>query len=128
MDSFSNTLNRFKSLTFATVRGAFAPRTPCGGRVIAFWRPSVPPRTKFLPTPLIILLLYYAHTHWCCSKLMQSFSAIWSAISISEFQLFGLILLMPISKFVFQLLKSDFCGKYKIQTSSFKILNYFLFN
>ena len=56
MDSFSNTLNRFKSFNFATVRGAFVPRTSCGGRVIAFWWPIVPTRTKILPKPLGTLL------------------------------------------------------------------------
>ena len=43
MDSFSNTLNRFKILYFATSRGAAAPGPPCRGRVIAFWWPGVPP-------------------------------------------------------------------------------------
>ena len=59
MDSFSNTLNRFKSLNFAIVRGGPSPpRTPCGGRMIAFWWPSVPPNQN----PL------YATDLWLTSK------------------------------------------------------------
>ena len=49
MNSFSNTLNRFKKWNFATVRGAFAPRTPCWGRVIAFKWPGRPPPPKKNP-------------------------------------------------------------------------------
>ena len=44
LDSFSNTLHRLKKWNFATVRAAFAPRTPCGGRVIALKWPGRPPR------------------------------------------------------------------------------------
>ena len=36
-------LNRFKIFNFATIQGAAAPRTPWGGRVIAFWWQGVPP-------------------------------------------------------------------------------------
>ena len=43
MDSFSNTLNRFKSLNFAIVRGPSPSGPPAGGGVIAFWWPGVPP-------------------------------------------------------------------------------------
>ena len=49
MDSFSNTLNRFKILNFATVREGLRPRTPCVGRVIAFWWPGVPPPNQNPP-------------------------------------------------------------------------------
>ena len=53
MNSFSNTLHRFKKWNFSTVRGALAPRTPCGGRVIAFkWPGRPPPPKKILATPL----------------------------------------------------------------------------
>ena len=43
MDSFSNALNRFQILNFATTRGGCRARTPCGRQVIAFWWPCVPP-------------------------------------------------------------------------------------
>ena len=47
LDSFSNTLHRLKKSNFATVRGGLCPRTPCGGRVIAFkWPGPSPPRKK----------------------------------------------------------------------------------
>ena len=53
MNSFSNTLNRFKKWYFATVRGAFAPGPPAAGA----WKPlsgqGVPPE-KILAMPLML--------------------------------------------------------------------------
>ena len=46
MNSFSNTLNRFKKWNFASVRGAFAPQTPLHGCVIAFKLAGRPPTEK----------------------------------------------------------------------------------
>ena len=43
MDFFSNTLNRFKMLSFVTIRWAMAPGPPAGGRVIALSGLGVPP-------------------------------------------------------------------------------------
>ena len=43
LDSFSNTLHRLEKWNFATVRGAFGPRTPCGGGVIALKWPGCSP-------------------------------------------------------------------------------------
>ena len=60
MDSFSNTLNRFKILNFIPSEGAAAPLTPCWGRVIAFWWPDSPPPNQnppyatAFPTPKMI--------------------------------------------------------------------------
>ena len=60
MDSFSNTLNRFKSLNFATVRGA--PPDPLrGARDSLLVAKCPPPRTKILPTPLGVYTNSFAH-------------------------------------------------------------------
>ena len=52
MDSFSNTLNSFKSLNFAIVRGPSLPDPLRGARDSLLVAKCPPPRTKILPTPL----------------------------------------------------------------------------
>ena len=73
MDSFSNTFNRFKKWDFATVWGAFAPRTPCAGRVIALKWPGRPTCPKNLTGPL-----YCDHQNRIIIVLIKKYCSLWN--------------------------------------------------